>query len=43
MRSNSAVGKDTIAPVLKHLGDEPEFGPVPAAIERAVLRLLGRV
>jgi DNA topoisomerase IB len=33
---------DTIAPVLKHLGDEPLDGPLPAPIDRAVLRLLGR-
>ncbi len=34
---------DTIAPVLKHLGEQPDAGPVPEPIERAVLRLLGRV
>jgi DNA topoisomerase IB len=34
---------DTIAPALRHLGEEPEAGPVPEAVEQAVLRLLGRV
>jgi DNA topoisomerase-1 len=34
---------DTIAPALKHLGDEPTAGPLPEPVERAVLRLLGRV
>jgi DNA topoisomerase I len=34
---------DTIAPVLKHLGEAPEAGPLPDPVERAVLRLLGRV
>jgi DNA topoisomerase IB len=34
---------DTIGAALKHLGEEPDAGPVPEAVERAVLRLLGRV
>jgi DNA topoisomerase IB len=33
---------DTIARALQDLGDPPEAGPVPASIEAAVLRLLGR-
>jgi DNA topoisomerase IB len=33
---------DTIAPALEHLGEQPEAGPLPEPIERAVLRLIGR-
>lgn len=33
---------DTIVRALRELGEPPEAGPVPASIEQAVLRLLGR-